>query len=269
MMQEDLPLARLATSQERPHVRFKKIDEFKDHLNKAVDINFYLQDPKSLKKLLPQGNFKKMPTLKTHKDRTPGEKIFFSKEMKKIPIHNAIMAPYSSFLHFVFETNPGFKALLKSRLKDQIVLDLGAGTGSTRDGSINIPTIDVMRECGVRDLILVEPYFAKELANNVCTLEKNPHTISPLNTWVIPENMYDFLRRLPDKSCSILTAGIDEWIILYPEERMAIASEIQRVLHPQGVYLSVHSDIPSLDLNYMGEFEGTIPVEGVNVYTRP
>ena len=65
---------------------------------------------------------------------------------------------------------------------------------------------------------------------------------------LIQDKMLHFLRRLPDHSVSILTSGINYALIDNTEYRDAIAREIERVLDPNGVYVSRSSDINTQNL---------------------
>ncbi len=55
-------------------------------------------------------------------------------------------------------------------------------------------------------------------------------------------DMLSFLKRLPDASVSIFTSGIDAQVLPDGQYRHEVEVEIERVLHPEGVYFGFASD---------------------------
>lgn len=73
---------------------------------------------------------------------------------------------------------------------------------------------------------------------------------------LIAEDMISALRRLPNDSVSIMTAGLDKCIIWENQYAELAEEEISRVLHPRGAYLSICSRLVPKQLKRDISFEG-------------
>lgn len=113
--------------------------------------------------------------------------------------------------------------------KDQIVVDLGAGASSAG--------YRLSQLAKARQYIAIERFNAEALER---AIKKDA---GELAYQVIKTDMLNYLQSLPPSSVSIITAGIDITIICSAKKREAIAEEVERALHPEGVFLSVWSDI--------------------------
>jgi hypothetical protein len=143
----------------------------------------------------------------------------------------------------------------------QIVIDLGAGT--------NENGILLSQELRAKAYVGVEPfshrvleYFVKNLdetrekkQKNVTSVPKKEFDAKRFLTSlpgfykhripysIVENDMLTFLKRLPDNSVSITMGGIDLTIIRDPEYKKQVMQEIERVLSPQGAFLSYCSRI--------------------------
>ena len=73
---------------------------------------------------------------------------------------------------------------------------------------------------------------------------------------LVAEDMVSALKRLPDNSVSIMTAGLDNCIIWRDEYTELAEEEISRVLHPKGAYLAMCSRLVPKKLLIDPSFEG-------------
>jgi ubiquinone/menaquinone biosynthesis C-methylase UbiE len=113
--------------------------------------------------------------------------------------------------------------------KDQIIVDLGAGISSSG--------YQIAQLVGAKHYIGVERFNADRLQPAIERIgAKLPFT-------VVKEDMLTYLQSIQASSVSIIAAGIDTTILQSELKRDAVAAEIERVLHPEGVFLSVWSDI--------------------------
>ena len=157
----------------------------------------------------------------------------------------------------------GFKKdldVLRERMKDQIVVDLGSGTSrpgyilASLLGAKGYVGVDQFQKGDLSNLTEKEIRSAlKETFSRDSTpadageveqkIEKHikPEAISAS---VIKGDMLDFLRRLPDNSVSIFTFGISGEIIIDGKYGKALGEEINRVLNSEGGYLKLESAIP-------------------------
>jgi hypothetical protein len=155
--------------------------------------------------------------------------------------------------------------------RNQIVADLGAG--QTLDGYV------LCQIAGARAYIGIEPWNILELYKNMCKSElahdkkiaeltrKSREYLSTRNysdretmrmlqdnmdiyladfkkripAALIPEDVLKGLKRLPTSSVSVLAAGIDRVIVSDDEYASAVEEQIERVLHPDGAFISIFS----------------------------
>jgi len=167
-----------------------------------------------------------------------------------------------------FETNANmFKSNLKIKfgenfLYDQVLVDLGAGF------SPHIHGYKMALELGAKGYVGVEPFNTLGLILN---LEDNvklipEHKRIPLS--VVPADMIDFLKRVPDKSISVLCSGIDDFILDY-YKRNEVAEEMKRVLSPEGVFLKDFSDINPKLFSVDESHKGILGKHYSGVYIQP
>lgn len=136
---------------------------------------------------------------------------------------------------------------LQEAFKDQVVIDLGAGMSPS--GYL------IADRAGAKGYIGVDLYHSARLAEMIESL-RDPEShivrrikeapapvdtvnVVPLETkyLAVEEDMLTFLKRLPDKSVSVLCSGIDFAIIKQPYYEGQVIQEIKRVLRPEGSYV--------------------------------
>lgn len=124
-------------------------------------------------------------------------------------------------------------------LENQIVVDLGAGRKP-----YGYFVADIAKAKGY---IAVEPNFTGELLYRLSMIHipdgegwckpSKDHVLNRTPLAVVEEDMLSFLRRLPDSSVSLFSAGIDDDVIPNKEYRKEVVKEIVRVLDPKGAYI--------------------------------
>ncbi|MBI3420900.1 MAG: hypothetical protein HY006_02450 [Candidatus Sungbacteria bacterium] len=152
----------------------------------------------------------------------------------------------TAFSNFIYAPdNKQFKEAF-SNLKDQVVVDLGAGS--------NPRGYYIANSAKAKGYIGVEPNFYRELAGSLVKNidpKKNKHIgweggmevkpqyhLNKIPAVVVREDMLSFLKRLPDNSVSILCSGVDGFVLSNERNyRGEVAKEIVRVLSPNGVYI--------------------------------
>ncbi|MDP3883292.1 MAG: hypothetical protein Q8Q48_04565 [Candidatus Staskawiczbacteria bacterium] len=149
---------------------------------------------------------------------------------------------------------------LRERFKNQVIIDLGAGNSklgyclSCLLGAKGYVAVDAFYEEGYKGpegmtKLDVEKEI-EDLSARYKVSEKEKEVerlrvkglVGGINIETIPASlikgdMLDFLRRLPDKSVSIFTFGIDNNIILNQNYGKVLGNEVNRVLSPDGGYI--------------------------------
>ncbi|MFH1409174.1 MAG: hypothetical protein ABIH34_04665 [Nanoarchaeota archaeon] len=115
-------------------------------------------------------------------------------------------------------------------VQGQIVIDLGSGALIPPQGA------SISEMCGASGYIAVESLFATDYAGNTAWLDKVSIPVA-----VVAEDMKQFMKRLPDKSVSLLASGIDAMVLHDPHHLKECNEEVERVLHPEGILLCYHS----------------------------
>ncbi len=148
---------------------------------------------------------------------------------------------YARHIYSVYENADGYRSInfktqetafileRMGRWQGQVLVDLGSG--SSEHGLMLANIFDA------KAYVAVEPRFHDALRAKLQGFESFiPYSVEK-------DHMRNFLRRLPDDSVSILASGIDGAIISDDGYIDEVASEIRRVLHPGGVFLSHGSNI--------------------------
>ncbi len=154
---------------------------------------------------------------------------------------------------------------IRKRLKDQTIIDLGAGStnlgyitslifGASKyiavekfesiANKLNVELRKIKIKDGSISLENLSLYDGREILKEEYGLE----TKELIPASVVQDKMLRFLNRIPDNSVSILTSGITYALIDDTEYRDNVAKEIERVLDPKGLYVSIHSDIKTKNL---------------------
>jgi len=136
------------------------------------------------------------------------------------------------------ESNPLGYAL--GQLKDQVVVDLGAGM--VYSSYFPIAAAKAKAYVGVelpwyleKDMEWSEQFEAANWdGTSQKFAKKGIDKLEPIPYSVVADHMLSFLRRLPDKSVSVFMSGIDHDIVSNPKHREAIANEISRVVSDDG-----------------------------------
>lgn len=140
------------------------------------------------------------------------------------------------------------------RLKDQIVLDLGAGS---RYGAYQVLT-----QFGIKGYIANDFYYAEDLRVNLESFSKNESMKIPFT--VFNEDMNTTLSRLPNNSVSIVASGLDDVITDFGYLNLT-KSLIKEKLHPNGIFISNSSPI-GFDI---GNSNFETGFDGWNLYVYP
>jgi len=154
------------------------------------------------------------------------------------------MAEYDDKTRQEIERYSGIETALKL-FRNQLVVDLGAGPGAVGYYFAAL--------AGARGYVAVDKYCADGVIE--CGADEIKHffkdKIGPLDFEVKPiqgisteQDMLTFLKRLPDKSVSILASGIDGYLLPDLRYTSDVTQEIGRVLSPEGVYIC--HDSPAL-----------------------
>lgn len=122
----------------------------------------------------------------------------------------------------------------------QIMVDLGPG--DTVDG------YEIASLSGANAYVAVEPYYWVECQTKFFGYDRMPreNNFEKIPHDIVEADALSFLRRLPDKSVSVFASQMES--VMKPEYEIAVAQEIQRVLHPQGAFIEFDSEF-KLDQN--------------------
>lgn len=179
-------------------------------------------------------------------------------------INNLVPEIYREFIKMhhlhpgkVVSTPENKEILELSSLKDQIVIDLGC-TGSPKQSYLIASIFGAKGFVGVDAYDNPTSYFQDKTKTETIEMiknkldgyeeseEDNKPEIKPIPGAGEQEDMLSFLKRLPDNSVSIITSGIDEYVLhTFTGENEGlvdeIEKEIQRVLSSDGIYVSYQS----------------------------
>jgi len=159
-------------------------------------------------------------------------------------ISSKLNTPYASYLYHFTHLSPEDKIsagqALNEALKDQTVIDLGAG--GYAQGYY------VIGRAGAKGYVAVEPYFAYATANTIAEIKRSgndkgfshfavKHQIKSIPAAVVAEEMLGFLKRVPDNSASVFCSGIDRAVTNDDEYIALVADEIMRVMAKNGAYI--------------------------------
>lgn len=132
------------------------------------------------------------------------------------------------------------RAFLKERLAGKILIDLGGGESRSMES--------LAQMLGALAYIKVDVYFQSSLADKYGRLANNGklEANGEMEVYHVKSDMLKFLSTIPDNSVCVTINGIDMSVIHSEEYHKALASEIMRVLIPDGIIFGRLSD--SLDL---------------------
>jgi len=174
-------------------------------------------------------------------------------------------------------TMPERLAALREKFKDKVVVDLGAGDMSWAyflsvalggKGYVGVEKFQGDRlehELKSNDSNSMLWYWAnisRSSPSVPITLQDDPEFRKEYEPFckiipaaVVKEGILDFLKRLPDDSVNVLTFGVDDMVLPSPEYRSAVAKEIERVLNPDGMYIT---DSSSISTKGFGKFSSKL-----------
>lgn len=155
---------------------------------------------------------------------------------------------------------------LKGRFKDKVVVDLGAGDMSWTyflsvalgsKGYVGVEKFqgdlleDKLRDADLGTMLFYWAQISKSSAYADDSFKNDPDWKSEYKSLsklipasVVKQDILSFLKRLPDGSVNVLTFGVDDMVLPSTEYRNAVAEEIKRVLHHDGMYITDSSSIP-------------------------
>jgi hypothetical protein len=137
-----------------------------------------------------------------------------------------------SYLAKILKEDPQKFEKIKEKFIDTVIVDIGAGSGTNGRR--------IARRLGAKGYIGVEPFNWKDLFRKNLTEEISGEI--PFN--LVIEDGLTFLRRLPDDSVSLLSAGIADEIIGNDDYLSELEVEMLRVLKKGGVCMVSNSAVP-------------------------
>ena len=146
-------------------------------------------------------------------------------------------APGGNFTRALFEavTN-GLADEIKSALEGQRVVELGAGMMAYGYA--------LAASSAARNYLAVEPFYADVLSKSIAEMIRVRNVLLPRIPFrVTPTDMLEHLQRKGDDLISIVACGIENCILPDENYKRKVEAEITRTLHPEGVFISSHSDI--------------------------
>lgn len=164
--------------------------------------------------------------------------------------------------------DPEIWPALKERLKNQVIVDLGAGSSVGyilsailgAEGYIGVDkyhTDDLRRQLeATSDSSIDEAINRFKLFSRSAKLYEAGKKPEPgkdlIPASIAEDDMLSFLKRLPDNSVSVFTFGITHEIVA-PSYSSEVAKEIERVLSPDGLYITDSSSIPTKNLTKLSD----------------
>ena len=176
-------------------------------------------------------------------------------------------APGGNFTKALFEAvMSGLADEIKSALEGQRVVELGAG--------IRAYGYALAASSGARNYLAVEPFYADVLSKSIGEMIRAQNELLPRIPFkVLPHDMLEHLQREGDDLISIVACGIENCIL--PDERYKrkVEAEIIRTLHPEGVFISSHSDIDPRGLQvtekWFRRVESPTVQDRIRMYRKP
>lgn len=146
-------------------------------------------------------------------------------------------APGGNFTRALFEAvTSGLADEVKSALKGQRVVELGAGMMAYGYA--------LAASSEAKNYLAVEPFYADVLSNSIFEKIRNLNVLLPRIPFkVIPADMLEHLQSEGDDLISIIACGIENCILPDEKYKRKVEAEVIRTLHPDGVFISSHSDI--------------------------
>jgi hypothetical protein len=176
-------------------------------------------------------------------------------------------APGGNFSRALYEAvMGGLASEIKSALEGQRVVELGAGMMAYGYA--------LAASSGARNYLAVEPFYAD--AQSTSILEKNrdrKELLPRIPFKVVSNDMLEHLQSEGDDLISIIACGIENCILPDEKYKRKVEAEITRTLHPEGVFISSHSDIDPQGLQvtekWFRRVENPAVQDRIRMYRKP
>jgi len=145
-------------------------------------------------------------------------------------------APFVSGFTTIMEKRTGFHEFLKKKLEGKILVDLGCGTEESREKMISLA-----RRYGVRHLISTDFIYV---------MKEEEKDLGDIRVSILNKDMLDLVMRLPHESVSFFLSGIDTDISDNETYNRALAEEMRRALHPNGIAITFQAHTTGTDIRY-------------------
>ena len=141
------------------------------------------------------------------------------------------------------------------RVRGQVLVDLGAGMFGSG--------YEIACTLGAHAYVAVDKFFADRAFEHLTqTADEHPH---PVPFVVAQEDLLDFLKRLPDRSVSVLCSALQRPVINDPTYIDAVNREISRVVHVKGAYVNYGDSVFRPDDLTSEQYD--LSLEPLEVYT--
>ncbi|OGL86146.1 hypothetical protein A3I40_01800 [Candidatus Uhrbacteria bacterium RIFCSPLOWO2_02_FULL_48_12] len=202
---------------------------------------------RSLEEILPGIKLDGLPTLQQARENLDQQHRLGKKFYGSLSTDYASL-PYTTLLS---ERDAHRHAEELSRLRNQVIVDLGAG-----DFAYGLGIAEMV---GARAYIGVEKFNFQGLEHAIGNRflrsgDKLPSDLKRIPVAIVPEDALGFLKRLPDKSVSVMSFGGSGIGLEFGNKRHdyqenEIGKEIVRVLHPEGAFITGATDDDSLSVS--------------------
>ena len=176
-------------------------------------------------------------------------------------------APGGNFTKALFEAvMSGLADEIKSALEGQRVVELGAGMMSYGYA--------LAASSGARNYLAVEPFYADVLSKSIFERIRTRNELLPRIPFkVIPHDMLEHLQGEGDDLICIIACGIENCILPDEKYKRKVEAEVIRTLHPDGVFISSHSDIDPQGLQvtekWFRRLENPTVQDRIRIYRKP
>ena len=176
-------------------------------------------------------------------------------------------APGGNFTKALFEAvMSGLADEIKSALEGQRVVELGAGMMAYGYA--------LAASSGARNYLAIEPFYADALSKSIFErIRSRNELLLRIPFKVIPNDMLEHLQSEGDDLISIVACGIENCILPDEKYKRKVEAEVIRTLHPEGVFISSHSDIDPQGLQvtekWFRRLENPTVQDRIRIYRKP
>lgn len=153
----------------------------------------------------------------------------------------------------------GLNDEIADAFKGQVVIELGCG--NPLNGSYGIEVVSML---GAKAYIGADAFNL----DNIEYSEKRFSDKYGIPIFLVTEDMYSFMKRVPGSSVSVFASGIDIDVLESPEYRANVSAEIQRTIHDDGCFISFNCDLAPRDMNISFVKTGDTDTSFVVKYTK-